>query len=77
MSVLCSDHNLAKLEEINSELEVHCYALELLKNAEGFQWPGTRFYLLFERIDFLQQTCKDLQTFEAALRQGKDLDPDL
>ena len=77
MSVLCSDHNLAKLKEINFELEAHCYALNLLAHGEGFRWPDARFRLLFDRIDYLEETSVMLRTFEAVLRQGQDFDPDL
>lgn len=77
MGVLCSSHNLSQLKILNRELELHCYALKLIMDGAPSQWSETWYKLMFERIDFLEQTCGDLCTFESVLRQGKDLNPSL
>ena len=77
MSVLCSSHNLNQLEDLNYDLETHCYALsQLVEDVPGHYWPDMRFRLLNERICLLEQTAAALRTFEEMLRQGCDFNPD-
>lgn len=73
MSILCSDHNLNQLETLNSQLERHCCALKLLAEGTPSRQTDTWHDLLYERIDYLEQTCFDLRTFESALKRGIDL----
>ena len=73
MNIVCSYHNFNELEQLNDELEAHCYALDLLMNQEGFgKWPEARYKLLYERVSMLAQTCFDLRTFTSALKEGAD-----
>lgn len=72
MSVLCSFHNLAQLEGLNQDLERHCYALNLMMQEAPSVYSEEWYSLMLERVNFLEQTCWDLRTFEHTLRQGKD-----
>ena len=72
MSVLCSSNNLSQLEALNQQFELHCYALDMMMNEAPENWTEVWYALMFERLNFLKQTCWDLHTFEYALRQGSE-----
>lgn len=75
MSVLCSSHNLSQLDELNTQLSVHLYALHLLDNVDELSPPREEFwFLLSSRISLLSQTVFDLRSWEKALREGRDFD---
>lgn len=74
MSVLCSGHNLLKLESLNYELETHAYALRLLVEIDEPEWSDVRIRLVYDRVCDLEQTCASLRDFEASLRKGQDYD---
>lgn len=74
MSVLCSSHNLSQLEALNQDLSLHCYALDLILNEAPSQLSDRWCELMVERVNFLEQTCGDLQTFTYALRQEIDFE---
>lgn len=73
MSVLCSFHNLAQLDELNTQLGVHLYALRLLDEVDvPLPMPEEFWFLLSSRIFLLSQTVHDLRAWEKALRDGRD-----
>lgn len=74
MNVLCSSHNLSQLESLNQQLEHHCYAINLILDEAPARWSEAWCELMQERVDFLRQTCWDLQTFACALRQEVDFE---
>lgn len=55
MSVVCSPHNLAQIDELNTQLSVHAYALRLLDEVNVLTAPEEYWFLLTERIALLSR----------------------
>ena len=70
MSVVCSPHNLAQIDELNTQLSVHAYALRLLDDVNVLTAPEEYWFLLTERIALLSQTARLLRAWEFALRRS-------
>lgn len=64
MSVVCSPHNLAQIDELNTQLSVHAYALRLLYEVNVLTAPEEYWFLLTERIALLSQTAHLLRAWE-------------
>lgn len=75
MSVVCSPHNLAQIDELNTQLSVHAYALRLLYEVNVLTAPEEYWFLLTERIALLSQTAHLLRAWEFALREERDFYP--
>ena len=75
MNVVCSPHNLAQIDELNTQLSVHAYALRLLDDVNVLTAPEEYWFLLAERIALLSQTARLLRAWEFALREERDFYP--
>lgn len=75
MSVICSSHNLGEFEDLNRQLQVHCYALRLLADEDNAVWSDSRIQLLWERVSVLFDTVGSFKTLERCIRAGRDFNP--
>lgn len=77
MSVVCSNHNLAVLEDIVLSFQLHSFAFDVLSSCSADALANEKlsewFGLLFQQVEHLAESVADLTTFEAYLRDEVDM----
>ena len=75
MSVVCSSSNLAELEQIRIDLQIHSYAFDRLLSIPDNDRLEEWKYLHVSRCEALFDTINRLVALEGCIRAGRDFNP--